>query len=234
MNGSRQSSAPAAAVLSAAAVLTILTTLAILALLFAPAAAQAATVTGQIDLRGGSAPTPTPNLYGKYNGPTQVKSEARPGVVALMPIEGRAPRKLGQAPLMDQEDLTFKPHVLPVQKGTRVRFKNSDSYFHNVFSLSQTKSFDLGRYPKGQEETVVFNEAGVVPIFCDIHSDMKAFIVVIDSPYFTVTDPNGVYTISQVPDGQYELWVWREGQGKMYLEDTVLVTSHPGPQVPVK
>lgn len=105
---------------------------------------------------------------------------------------------------------TFIPHVLPIQKGTTVEFPNQDPIFHNVFSLSGTKSFDLGRYPKGDSRSVTFDEAGIVPVFCHLHSDMSAIILVLDNPYFAVPGPDGQYRIENIPPGNYTLVAWHE------------------------
>jgi plastocyanin len=105
---------------------------------------------------------------------------------------------------------TFIPHVLPIVKGSTVRFPNQDPIFHNVFSLSATKSFDLGRYPKGDSRSVVFDEPGIVPVFCHLHSDMSAIILVLENPYFAVPDAGGRYRIENVPAGNYTLVAWHE------------------------
>jgi len=105
---------------------------------------------------------------------------------------------------------TFIPHVLPIVKGSTVEFPNLDPIFHNVFSLSGTKSFDLGRYPKGDSRSVTFDQAGIVPVFCHLHSDMSAIIVVLDNPYFVVPGPDGRYQIENIPAGNYTLVAWHE------------------------
>jgi len=105
---------------------------------------------------------------------------------------------------------TFIPHVLPIVKGSTVEFPNQDPIFHNVFSLSGTKSFDLGRYPKGDSRSVTFNQAGIVPVFCHLHSDMSAIILVLENPYFVVPGPDGHYRIENIPPGNYTLVAWHE------------------------
>ena len=105
---------------------------------------------------------------------------------------------------------TFIPHVLPIVKGSTVDFPNRDPIFHNVFSLSGTESFDLGRYPKGDSRSVTFNQAGIVPVFCHLHSDMSAIIMVLENPFFVVPDPDGHYRIKNIPPGNYTLVAWHE------------------------
>lgn len=112
---------------------------------------------------------------------------------------------------MSQQSESFVPHVLAVRAGTIVDFPNNDTIYHNVFSLSKTKRFDLGRYAKGQSKSVRFDEPGIVRVFCDIHSHMNAFILVFAHRFFDVTDEQGRYRIDQVPPGTYALVAWYEG-----------------------
>ena len=112
---------------------------------------------------------------------------------------------------MDQRNETFVPHVLAVTSGTTVEFPNSDRIYHNVFSLSKTRSFDLGRYAVGRSKAVRFDRPGIVRVFCDIHSHMSAFILVFSHPFFSVTDAVGRYRIDDVPPGNYTLVAWNEG-----------------------
>jgi plastocyanin len=110
----------------------------------------------------------------------------------------------------EQRDERFVPHVVPVVRGSTVDFPNGDDVFHNVFSLSSTKSFDLGRYRKGSSKSVVFERSGVVPVFCHIHSDMSAVVLVLDDPFFAVPDTAGRYAIEDVPPGEYTVTGWHE------------------------
>jgi plastocyanin len=113
--------------------------------------------------------------------------------------------------VMDQRNETFVPHVLAVTTGTLVDFPNSDKFYHNVFSLSKPKRFDLGRYPVGRSESVRFDRPGIVRVFCDIHSHMNAFILVFGHPFFAMTDADGRYRIENVPPGTYSIVAWNEG-----------------------
>lgn len=113
-------------------------------------------------------------------------------------------------PAILQTDETFVPHVLPILRGTTVNFPNEDPFFHNVFSLSSAKSFDLGRYPKHQVRSVKFDRAGIVKVFCHIHSHMSAVVLVFDHPYFTQADPAGNFHIEAIPPGAYDLVAWHE------------------------
>jgi plastocyanin len=135
--------------------------------------------------------------------PAVVYLEKAPGGAFELPDAGHA--------AMDQRDQTFVPHVLAITVGTTVDFPNSDLTFHNVFSLSKTKAFDLGRYSRGKSKSVRFDRPGVVQVFCDIHSHMSAFILVFAHRFFAVTDQAGTFSIAGVPPGTYTLAVWHEG-----------------------
>lgn len=111
-------------------------------------------------------------------------------------------------PVLDQKDLMFHPQVLPVIAGTTVDFPNRDNLFHNVFSYSQPKEFDLGRYPTGTQKSVRFDIPGIVRVYCDIHSHMNATILVLENPYFVVPDDQGVFSIKNVPSGTYTVKFW--------------------------
>jgi plastocyanin len=113
--------------------------------------------------------------------------------------------------VMDQRHETFVPHVLAVRVGTVVEFPNSDSTYHNVFSLSRPRRFDLGRYAAGRSKSVRFDRPGVVRVFCDIHSHMSAFVLVFSHPFFDVTDADGRFRLDNVPPGAYTIVGWYEG-----------------------
>ncbi len=112
---------------------------------------------------------------------------------------------------LDQRHEAFVPHVLPIVVGTTVDFPNNDRTYHNVFSLSRTQRFDLGRYAAGHSKAVRFDRPGIVRVFCDIHSHMSAFILVFSHPFFAATDADGRYRIDNVPPGTYAVVAWYEG-----------------------
>lgn len=112
--------------------------------------------------------------------------------------------------ILRQHDERFLPHVLPIVRGMTVEFQNDDDLFHNVFSLSRTKEFDLGRYPRGVSRAVTFDRSGIVQVFCHIHSDMSAVILVLDNGFFAVPDSAGRYAIPDLPPGEYTLVAWHE------------------------
>ena len=102
--------------------------------------------------------------------------------------------------VMDQRNLEFLPHVLPVPVGSTIVFPNNDQVDHNVFSMSRTKKFNLGSYKPGESKTVVFDKPGIVELRCDVHAEMAAYILVMKNPYFAVTDKKGSY---RIPDTAY-------------------------------
>jgi plastocyanin len=111
---------------------------------------------------------------------------------------------------MDQRGERFVPHVLAITVGSVVDFPNNDETYHNVFSLSDTRTFDLGRYAAGHSKAVRFDRPGIVRVFCDIHSHMNAFILVFAHRYFAMTDAEGRYHIDNVPPGTYTVVMWNE------------------------
>ena len=110
-----------------------------------------------------------------------------------------------------QEGAVFTPHILPVMAGTKVEWPNNDNIFHNVFSDSDAKRFDLELY-KGNppSKNVIFDKPGKVDVYCSIHANMHCIVLVMENPYFAMTDADGHYTITNVPPGKYKLKAWHE------------------------
>ena len=111
---------------------------------------------------------------------------------------------------MIQRDLTFAPSLLPIRRGTKVEFPNEDEAYHNIFSYSAPKRFDLGRY-RADERPVpfqVFDNPGLVTLRCDVHEHMRALILVLDTPHFVLTDPAGNFRLTGIPPGRYVLKAW--------------------------
>jgi plastocyanin len=109
-----------------------------------------------------------------------------------------------------QHHKRFDPHVLVVPVGSVVDFPNLDPFFHNVFSMFDGKRFDLGLYEAGGSHAVIFDAPGVCYIFCNIHPEMSAAVVVVDSPYFATSNETGQFVIPDVPPGRYLLYIWHE------------------------
>jgi plastocyanin len=137
-------------------------------------------------------------------------SDAVVWLSALDAPAGLASADSGHLPQLVQRNKAFEPHVLVVQAGTLVQFPNKDPFFHNVFSLFNGKRFDLGLYEAGSSKSVRFDRIGVSFLFCNIHEEMSAVIVAVDSPYFGLSDRSGRVSILNVPDGRYQLHVWYE------------------------
>jgi len=115
---------------------------------------------------------------------------------------------------MAQKDLAFVPMLLPVQTGTRVEFPNLDNTYHNIFSYSPVKRFDLGRYRSDERPipSQLFDVPGLVTLRCDIHEHMRGLILVLDTPYFVLSDTDGNYRLSGLPPGHYTLKAWLDSK----------------------
>jgi len=113
-----------------------------------------------------------------------------------------------------QKDEAFVPRVVAITRGSTIDFPNSDPFFHNVFSLSRGANFDLGRYPRGVSKSRPFPNAGLVKVYCHIHSHMTASIMVFDHPYFRIPSADGTFTLDDVPAGSYQISAWHERIGE--------------------
>lgn len=112
--------------------------------------------------------------------------------------------------VIDQRNKTFLPHVSVVTVGTTVDFPNNDTVFHNVFAYYQAAKFDFGMYPRGATKRMTFDKAGLVVLQCNVHTDMSAYIMVVDTPYYALTDKQGRFHFSHLPPGTYTLHAWHE------------------------
>jgi plastocyanin len=130
-------------------------------------------------------------------------------VVYIERISAEAGPGVAPAPMIQAQE-SFFPHVLPIVAGSTVEFPNGDPFFHNVFSLSRARSFDLGRYPQGASKRIRFDRPGVVQVFCHIHADMSAVILVLENAWFSLADSEGHFEIGNVPPGRYRVVAWHE------------------------
>ncbi len=148
----------------------------------------------------------------KAPGASQDASEVVLWLKPLYPSDNQtaAAAELGKRPQVIQKNKSFHPHLTVVRVGSVVDFPNHDPFFHNVFSLYDGKRFDLGLYEAGATNFVRFDHVGVSYLFCNIHPEMSAVVVAVDTPYYGVTDKSGHLGIANVPDGKYELHVWYE------------------------
>ena len=166
---------------------------------------------------------------------------AKAGVLSVNPplavvfLEGAFPKPAAPpVAQMAQKDLTFVPTLLPVQIGTKVEFPNLDDTYHNIFSYSPAKRFDLGRY-RSDEKPVpsqVFDVAGLVTLHCDIHEHMRALILVLDTPHFVITEADGRFRLAGLPPGHYILKAWIDSRTTLerpveLAPDTTLQVDFP-------
>lgn len=131
--------------------------------------------------------------------------------------------------VMDQRNQTYHPHVLATVRGATVKFVNSDRVAHNVFSLSPTKNFDLGKIAPNSFRLMTFEKVGIIEILCGFHSRMLAYIRVMEHPFFAVPDAQGRFVIKGMPAGAYQLRIWHESLGE--ISEEVKVTAGQSAQV---
>jgi plastocyanin len=169
------------------------------------ALAQEVTVTGRIELNQKNEKAPLRDQSDSVAWLTPLSSTAFSTANDPPPNSSNTP----QLQLV-QKNKSFEPHVLVVPVGSAVRFPNRDPWFHNVFSLFDGKRFDLGLYEAGESRIVHFDRVGISYIFCNIHPQMSAVVIALQTPYYAKSDRNGRFTIPRVPPGQYKLQVWSE------------------------
>lgn len=150
-----------------------------------------------------------------FAGTLEGKVSSGNSVVYVDTIPGKAFPAPSKSVTVSQRGLAFVPHIVVVQEGTTIDFQNDDSVQHNVFwpSVGGNKKdgHNMGTWPKGDKRSFKFDHAGVVPLLCNVHSEMSGFIVVSPTPYFAQTDSAGNFKIDNVPDGKYTVVAWHEG-----------------------
>jgi len=174
----------------------------------APPAAAEAGIEGKVPLPAGRTATVVNQRY-EIVANAGILSTNPP--VAVVYLEGNFPRPVTPARFeVAQKDMTFLPALLPLQAGSRVEFPNYDDTYHNIFSYSPAKRFDLGRYRPDERPvpSVLFDTPGLVVLRCDIHDHMRGLILVLDSPHFALTDGDGRFHLKGLPAGKYTLKVW--------------------------
>jgi plastocyanin len=174
-------------------------------------AAETGNLRGRVQLLEPEAGTePRPGIAAL--GPAFYEPSARHRAIVYLETAPQAAFEAGSLPraTMSQVNETFVPHVLAVRAGTAVDFPNQDRTY-TTSSRCRKRRFDLGRYAQGRSKEVRFDKAGIVRVFCDIHSHMSAFVLVFAHRFFTTTDEQGDYRIDQVPAGTYTVVAWYEG-----------------------
>jgi plastocyanin len=156
-----------------------------------------------------AAALPASTLSGKVTGAKGVS------VVYMEAIPGKTFPAPAEKVVVDQKGLLFQPHVVAVPVGSTVEFLNSDKVAHNIFwpSVAGNKkmSHNLGTWPSGQKREFKFDTPGIVPLLCNVHPEMSAYVLVAPTPYFALTDADGNYKIANLPEGQYTASAWHEG-----------------------
>ena len=132
------------------------------------------------------------------------------GTVMLWPEGGKGKRRTPKQRVVEQRDKTFEPHVIAVPPGSTVAFPNFDGVFHNVFSISEPKKFDLGLYKDGDTREVKFEKAGIVRLGCNIHAKMASYVVIVDAPHYVVVDGAKEFSFKSLAPGKYRVRAWSE------------------------
>jgi len=149
------------------------------------------------------------------------KHRTVPAVMWLEPVPGTpaAPFQPHGDYRLVQKNRTFIPHLQVIPMGSVVQFPNEDPFFHNVFSLYDGKRFDLGLYEAGSSKSVTFSRRGVSYIFCNIHPEMSAIIIALDTPLYAIADAHDTFALEHVPPGDYTLHLWIEGVPQSILDE---------------
>lgn len=181
-----------------------------LALLLLVNVPDGASVTGKISSTEGSAQKKLRAKL-KYVGPGSDQHKDPDPSPAVVWLEGVPASKLEPKTVeIRQEGLELRPRVVAIPVGSSVKFPNGDDLFHNIFSYSKAKRFDLGRYPKGESKTETFDAKGQIDLRCEVHEWIRGYIHIFDHPYYTIAAADGSYSIPNVPPGKYTLVAWKE------------------------
>src|SRR5438094_4780173 len=189
--------------------LRVLVSVSAICILFPIAVLAEAIVEGRVDLPKSHAPPPV--MAKRYEIVTNGGVLATRPPLAVVYLDGSFPTPTSHpTKQVAQKDLAFLPPLLPVQVGTTVEFPNLDNTYHNIFSYSPAKRFDLGRYRPEERPipSVIFDVPGLVTLRCDIHEYMRGLILVLNTPYFVITNPDGRFRLSGLPSGRYTLKAW--------------------------
>jgi hemoglobin len=180
---------------------------------------------------------PQPVSVGNSDAEEPVKKPERGSLQGMLKIDGKGPEALGVVMLwpqkagkkrtpkqrvIEQRGKAFEPHVMAVPVGSTVSFPNFDTVYHNVFSLSKNKAFDLGMYKNGQTRDVTFDKPGIVRLGCNLHASMSAFLIVVDAPHYAVVGPDGAFAFKSLAPGKYKVQAWTERSGEPMTSEIVV------------
>jgi plastocyanin len=161
---------------------------------------------------------------GSLTGSVQVEGKAggAVGVVTLEPVGKKWAKRAAKQRVVEQRNREFLPHVMAVPVGSTISFPNYDQTFHNVFSSSDVKAFDLGLYKGGQARDVTFEKEGVVRVGCNLHANMSAFIIVVGAPHYAITDEQGNFKFASLAPGKYTLRAWSDKSLQPVTQEIVI------------
>jgi len=178
-----------------------------------------------------------PNSVGNSDTEEPAKKPERGSLTGSLKIDGKGPEALGvvmmwpakggkkrtpKQRVIEQRGKAFEPHVMAVPVGSTVSFPNFDAIYHNVFSLSKSKAFDLGMYKNGQTREVKFDKPGIVRLGCNLHASMAAFLIVVDAPHYAVVGPDGKFAFKSLAPGKYKVQAWTERSGDPVTTEIVI------------
>ncbi|MEO8553585.1 MAG: hypothetical protein ABI678_26610, partial [Kofleriaceae bacterium] len=155
-------------------------------------------------------------LAGSLKGTMTVDGKAPDGfgVIMMWPKAGKVAKRTPKKRVIEQRNKEFAPHVMAVPVGSTVSFPNYDPIFHNVFSLSKTKAFDLGMFKNGESRDIKVDKPGIVRLGCNLHASMAAYLIVVDAPAYVSTEPDGSFSFKSLAPGKYRVQAWNERSGE--------------------
>ncbi len=165
-------------------------------------------------------------LAGSLKGTLTIDGKAPTGfgVVMMWPSNGKFAKRTPKQRVIEQRGKSFAPHVMAVPVGSTVAFPNYDPIFHNVFSLSKSKAFDLGMYKSGESRDIKVDKPGIIRVGCNLHASMSAYLIVVDAPAYVSTEPDGSFSFASLAPGKYKVQAWNERSGDP-LETTVEIKA---------
>ena len=161
-------------------------------------------------------PAPPPKAkIGSLGGSLKIDGKAPSGlgVIMLTPVKGGGKKRVAKTRIIEQRGKEFAPHVMAIPVGSTVSFPNFDQIYHNVFSLSKPKAFDLGMYKNGETREMKFDKPGIIRLGCNLHAAMSAYLIVVAAPHYVVVGKDGTFNFKALAPGKYKVQVWNESSG---------------------